>query len=325
MNASAKPNTATTGPGNVASAAKSPQDLLLRMLGPPPDDRVDPTKVAQARGYLLASGVLSAKGLTSGELAAVIAAAAGSLLVVEHRMPTDEPGRLSRLEFIDILTERLLSKLPLIVADDDELVAEPRLLVGEVRLTGYRGGAKIKQEKLPPNQRLIAQDAVTRAAMAQRWFEESHEASANQAAQAQENQHLETATAGMSESGRAIMRSLMWQKTHALRNADRGTLEELLGACRYPLLVVEHDASTQSRLFDAFLRSAEKTFHGTPLLLSVNWAENLGGGYGGAPGSVTVLLYEHGKIVQRDVIGDFSRQSPETLKDRVSVYKAWKR
>ncbi len=140
----------------------------------------------------------------------------------------------------------------------------------------------------------------------------------------QANQHVETATAGLSDVLKGIMRGLMWQKSHPLRGANRATLDELISACRYPLLVVEYDASVQTRLLEAFLRTAEKTFHGTPLLLSVNWADN-SGGYAGAPGSVTVLLYEHDRILQRDVIDEFSRQSPETLKDRVAVYKAWKR
>jgi hypothetical protein len=304
---------------------KSAQDLLLRMLGPPPDERIDPAKVAQARGHLLAGGMLAAKGLTSGELAAVIASATAPLLVVEYRHAADDGGRSGRLEFVDVLAEKLHDRLQLIAVDDDELVAEPRLTPGEMRLTGYRGPVKLRQDRIAPNQRLAGQDAVNRAQVVLRWFDEHADAAQRQTTQATDAAHVETATAGMSDGAKSVMRALMWQKMHTLRDADRAVLDELLAACRYALIVVEHDAGTQSRLFEAFMRSAEKTFHGNPLLLSVNWAENKGGGYGGAPGSVTVLLYDHGRILQRDVITDFSRQSPEQLKDRVSVYKGWKR
>ncbi len=135
--------------------AKSPQDLLLRMLGPPADERVDPAKVTQARGHLLGSGVLNAKGLTTGELAAIIAANTTTLLVLEHRHPTDEQGKLARIEFLEVFVEKLQGRAPLILVDDDLLLAEPRLSPGEIRLAGYRGAQKLRQDRVPPGQRLV--------------------------------------------------------------------------------------------------------------------------------------------------------------------------
>lgn len=310
----------------MAQAREGYQALLLEMLGPPAEERIDADRLERLRQDLQERGTLWVDEVTMGEVLALQREQQRPMLTLTWFPPAEPLAQRGQRAFIDAFESKIHGQFPLLIVDDSRLIGEASLKPGEVRLAALRAGTVIRQELLPTDRSTEASDGRQKAMAALVWLldaETPHQARGSHTAEARQAVEAEAAGSGASPEVKAITRSLLWEKFFMLQRSTQAQVNELIATCKYPLMVVEFEANETPALMHAFLRSALKEFRGKPLLLAINWAENTGA-YKGQPGTVTIVYYDKGQPRHRDVISGFATKSAADLKNLLASYLPWR-
>jgi hypothetical protein len=310
----------------MAQAREGYQALLLEMLGPPAEERVDADRLERLREALRQQGTLWAEEVTMGEVLALQREQPGPTLTLTYYPPAETPGQRGQRAFLEAFENKIHGQFPLLIVDDSRLIGEASLKPGEVRLAALRGGNMVRQELLPADRATEASEGRQKAMTALVWLLDAETAQHHRGPHPPESRQAveaEAANTGASPEVKAITRALLWEKFFQLQRGTQAQVNELITTCKYPLMVVEYEANENPPLMQAFLRSALKEFRGKPLLLAINWTENTGT-YKGQPGTVTIVYYDKGQPRHRDVISGFAAKSAHDLKNMLANYLPWR-